>query len=122
MRAFGATGAGVVPGPPGRRPGPRISDDFAFARAAWAPPSRSLTGSRRSPENLRRTLMPFAREADVPWTDFHGFRHPFASMVMHTVASAVFGAQTCRPRRAAARRHDTDRPRLGGKIESRRGA
>ena len=34
------------------------------------------------PENLRRSLISLAQEADVPWLGFHAFRHAFASMLI----------------------------------------
>jgi len=55
-------------------------------RTEWPRPEDpvicSLVGTPLRPENLRRTLMPFAEEADVVWLGFHGFRHAFASMLI----------------------------------------
>ena len=44
--------------------------------------STSQVGTVLRPENLRRALMPFAEEADVPWLGFHAFRHAFASALI----------------------------------------
>jgi len=49
----------------------------------------SSVGTVLRPENLRRTLVPFAGEADVPWTGFHGFRHAFASALIEQGRSIV---------------------------------
>jgi integrase len=36
----------------------------------------------RLPENVRRLLLPFAREAGMEWHGFHGFRRAFGSMLI----------------------------------------
>jgi integrase len=43
----------------------------------------STTGTSLADENLRkRTLMPAAQEADVPWIGFHRLRHTSGSMLI----------------------------------------
>lgn len=49
----------------------------------------SSVGTVLRPENLRRTLLPFAQEANVPWHGFHGFRHAFASMLIEDGRNVV---------------------------------
>ena len=48
-------------------------DDIVFATSVGTP---------HRPENLRRTIMPFAEEAAVPWLGFHALRHFFASALI----------------------------------------
>jgi integrase len=82
-------------GPPkskhGRRTvpiGSRLVDELRQhrLRTEWPRPDdlvlASSVGTVLRPENLRRALMPFAQEADVPWLGFHAFRHGFASALI----------------------------------------